>query len=186
MSCMFCMLIPDSDTLWTLSSLSYTHTQWAVLLFCVQVRTSETVWPVNSLTAALRLSRPTDEELINSTVRKISGQCFGLATTSARIPPAFMLQFQVLLMSFLRTLKGYNSSLAGKDLNSPFLGQERMPTSTNCIACGLGNIVGDEFLKLRNSTVCSRYKVVQIWPGLIVCKLVTVCPGHIWTTLYFP
>ena len=29
------------------------------------------------------------------------------------------------------------------------------------------------------------YKVVQIWPGLIVCKLVTVCPGHIWTTLYF-
>jgi hypothetical protein len=31
-----------------------------------------------------------------------------------------------------------------------------------------------------------RYKVVQIWPGLIVCKQVTVCPGHIWTTLYFP
>ena len=28
------------------------------------------------------------------------------------------------------------------------------------------------------------YKVVQIWPGLIVCKLVTVCPVHIWTTLY--
>jgi hypothetical protein len=28
-----------------------------------------------------------------------------------------------------------------------------------------------------------RYKVVQIWPGLIVCKQVTVCPGHIWTTL---
>jgi hypothetical protein len=26
--------------------------------------------------------------------------------------------------------------------------------------------------------------VVQTWPGLIVCKLVTVCPGHIWTTLY--
>jgi hypothetical protein len=31
----------------------------------------------------------------------------------------------------------------------------------------------------------SIYKVVQIWPGLIVCKQVTVCPGHIWTTLYF-
>jgi hypothetical protein len=30
----------------------------------------------------------------------------------------------------------------------------------------------------------SNYKVVQIWPGLIVCKQVTVCPGHIWTTLY--
>jgi hypothetical protein len=29
-----------------------------------------------------------------------------------------------------------------------------------------------------------NYKVVQIWPGLIVCKEVTVCPGHIWTTLY--
>jgi hypothetical protein len=28
------------------------------------------------------------------------------------------------------------------------------------------------------------YKVVQIWPGLIVCKQATVCPGHIWTTLY--
>jgi hypothetical protein len=28
------------------------------------------------------------------------------------------------------------------------------------------------------------YKVVQIWPGLIVSKQVTVCPGHIWTTLY--
>jgi hypothetical protein len=28
------------------------------------------------------------------------------------------------------------------------------------------------------------YKVVQIWPGLLVCKQVTVCPGHIWTTLY--
>jgi hypothetical protein len=26
--------------------------------------------------------------------------------------------------------------------------------------------------------------VVQICPGLNVCKQVTVCPGHIWTTLY--
>jgi hypothetical protein len=30
-----------------------------------------------------------------------------------------------------------------------------------------------------------KYKVVQIWPGLIVCKQVTVCPGHIRTTLYY-
>jgi hypothetical protein len=30
----------------------------------------------------------------------------------------------------------------------------------------------------------SKYKVVQIWSGLFVCKQVTVCPGHIWTTLY--
>jgi hypothetical protein len=36
--------------------------------------------------------------------------------------------------------------------------------------------------QLRNKV--SLYKVVQIWPGLIVCKQVTVCPGHIWTTLY--
>jgi hypothetical protein len=28
------------------------------------------------------------------------------------------------------------------------------------------------------------YKVVQILPGRFVCKQVTVCPGHIWTTLY--
>ena len=26
--------------------------------------------------------------------------------------------------------------------------------------------------------------MVQIWPGLFVCKQVTVCPDHIWTTLY--
>jgi hypothetical protein len=31
----------------------------------------------------------------------------------------------------------------------------------------------------------SMYKVVQIWLGLFVCKQVTVCPGHIWTTLYY-
>jgi hypothetical protein len=30
----------------------------------------------------------------------------------------------------------------------------------------------------------SEYKVVQIWSGRFVCKQVTVCPGHIWTTLY--
>jgi hypothetical protein len=30
-----------------------------------------------------------------------------------------------------------------------------------------------------------KYKVVQIWPGLFVCKQATVCPGHIWNTLYF-
>ena len=38
-----------------------------------------------------------------------------------------------------------------------------------------------------NSDSCPgppKYKVVQIWPGRFVCKQVTVCPGHIWTTLY--
>jgi hypothetical protein len=29
------------------------------------------------------------------------------------------------------------------------------------------------------------YKVVQIWPGLFVCKQAGYSPGHIWTTLYF-
>jgi hypothetical protein len=29
------------------------------------------------------------------------------------------------------------------------------------------------------------YKLVQIWPGRFVCKQVTVCRGHIWTTLYY-
>jgi hypothetical protein len=36
---------------------------------------------------------------------------------------------------------------------------------------------------LRTENVV-KYKVVQIWPGRFVCKQVTVCPGHIWTTLY--
>jgi hypothetical protein len=38
------------------------------------------------------------------------------------------------------------------------------------------------------AAICTKmfiiYKVVQIWPGRFVCKQVTVCPGHIWTTLY--
>jgi hypothetical protein len=32
--------------------------------------------------------------------------------------------------------------------------------------------------------IMKLYNVVQIWAGLFVCKQVTVCPGHIWTTLY--
>jgi hypothetical protein len=32
--------------------------------------------------------------------------------------------------------------------------------------------------------LCQSYKVIQIWPGLFVYKQVTVCPGHIWTTMY--
>ena len=39
--------------------------------------------------------------------------------------------------------------------------------------------------RTRTPHKVSFYKVVQIWPGLFVCKQVTVCPGHIWTTLYF-
>ena len=36
-----------------------------------------------------------------------------------------------------------------------------------------------------SETRITIYKVVQIWPRLFVCKQVTVCPGHIWTTLYY-
>jgi hypothetical protein len=38
--------------------------------------------------------------------------------------------------------------------------------------------------QLLPSYSATNYKVVQIWPRLFVCKQVTVCPGHIWTTLY--
>jgi hypothetical protein len=40
-------------------------------------------------------------------------------------------------------------------------------------------------LTVTNSRLNGKYKVVQIWPGLTVFKQVTVCPGHIWTTLYY-
>jgi hypothetical protein len=39
-------------------------------------------------------------------------------------------------------------------------------------------------MSARQAHNSQLYKVVQIWPGLFVCKQVTVCPGHIWTTLY--
>ena len=38
---------------------------------------------------------------------------------------------------------------------------------------------------MKTKSSSRKYKVVQIWPGLFVCNQVTVCPGHIWTTLYF-
>jgi hypothetical protein len=38
-------------------------------------------------------------------------------------------------------------------------------------------------VKAYKFSVC-KYKVVLIWPGRFVCKQVTLCPGHIWTTLY--
>ena len=39
-------------------------------------------------------------------------------------------------------------------------------------------------LSFSDGSSWAKYKVVQIWPGLTVCKEVTVRPGHIWTTLY--
>jgi hypothetical protein len=54
--------------------------------------------------------------------------------------------------------------------------------STNCCRWCNGSVC----CKIYHIAVCywSKYKVVQIWPGQFVCKQVTVCPGHIWTTLY--
>jgi hypothetical protein len=42
----------------------------------------------------------------------------------------------------------------------------------------------DRLLIQVNFSLHIMYKVVQIWQGLLVCKQVTVCPGHISTTLY--
>ena len=39
--------------------------------------------------------------------------------------------------------------------------------------------------QFMNKTIKCTYKVVQIWQGRFVCKQVRVCPGHIWTTLYY-
>jgi hypothetical protein len=44
----------------------------------------------------------------------------------------------------------------------------------------------DQGFHCRQQTkfMLQKYKVVRIWQGLFVFKQVTVCPGHIWTTLY--
>jgi hypothetical protein len=49
-----------------------------------------------------------------------------------------------------------------------------------------GGEVRIKFQRKTESTTGSGwwYKVVQIWPERFVCKQITVCPGHIWTTLY--
>ena len=39
--------------------------------------------------------------------------------------------------------------------------------------------------KSKTGASGNLYKVVQIWPGLFVCKQAGYSPGHIWTTLYF-
>jgi hypothetical protein len=45
------------------------------------------------------------------------------------------------------------------------------------------NVLHNDAFNWHNYKPSVKYKVVQIWPGLFVCKQVTVCPGHIWTTL---
>ena len=39
------------------------------------------------------------------------------------------------------------------------------------------------FSRHRSAILCQQNKVVQIWPGLFVCKSSDTSPGHIWTTL---
>ena len=54
-----------------------------------------------------------------------------------------------------------------------------------CDPCKQAAVDSRLFLRqLLPSYSGTNYKVVQIWPGLFVCKQVTVCPGHIGTTLY--
>jgi hypothetical protein len=44
--------------------------------------------------------------------------------------------------------------------------------------------MGNEAYKETCLLQLVTYKVVQIWPGLIVCEQAAISPGHIWTTLY--
>jgi hypothetical protein len=37
---------------------------------------------------------------------------------------------------------------------------------------------------VNSSKRTRKYKVIQIWPGLICVWLNLISPGHIWTTLY--
>jgi hypothetical protein len=64
----------------------------------------------------------------------------------------------------------------------------KMSLNEACSRVRVGKCFSDRFpIKngLKQVNVLSPlYKAVQIWPGLFVCKQVTVCPGHIWTTLY--
>jgi hypothetical protein len=55
----------------------------------------------------------------------------------------------------------------------------------NCSRSWLQTSYLSELTFLHSLLPSEKYKVVQIWPGRFVCKQVTVCPGHIWTTLYF-
>jgi hypothetical protein len=67
-----------------------------------------------------------------------------------------------------------------------------------CETCKSGSVSMHVSTEIKNRKLCvpaindlsatgiEMYKVVQIWPGLFVCKQVTVCPGNIWTTLYLP
>jgi hypothetical protein len=55
-----------------------------------------------------------------------------------------------------------------------------------CVNCGCYEVWSETWVCMANWQwlILYLYKVVQIWPGLFVCKLVKVCPGHTGTTLY--
>jgi hypothetical protein len=92
-----------------------------------------------------------------------------------------------------RTCGTYGGEESSNDTNTKFL---CMVLESSCIwkahmfqllpksskACYLMRVIKPI---MSIETLRIVYKVVQIWPGLIVCKQVTVCPGHIWTTLYY-
>jgi len=40
-----------------------------------------------------------------------------------------------------------------------------------------------QYIKIFYIKLSVLYKLVQIWPGLFVCKSGDISPGHIWTTL---
>ena len=78
------------------------------------------------------------------------------------------------------TLGDFNAKLGKEQSYKDITGRHSLHEVTNNSGHRLVQYAG-----INNFKVLSTwYKVVQLWPGLIVCKQVTVCPGHIWTTLY--
>jgi hypothetical protein len=64
---------------------------------------------------------------------------------------------------------------------------ELITTALSVLVLGLAQYISCTLhcILLAKPNPWCKYKVVQIWPGwLFVCKQVTVCPGHIWTSLY--
>jgi hypothetical protein len=56
-------------------------------------------------------------------------------------------------------------------------------TNARGLMAGRAHVHCVKIITAQCSNTRYNYKVVQIWPGLFVCKQVIVCPGHIWNTL---
>ena len=64
---------------------------------------------------------------------------------------------------------------------------QQIPNTANYLCIQMKSYVINKFCGYANnarSSIRIYYKVVQIWPGLFVCKSGDISPGHIWTTLY--